>query len=573
MTSDIERVKEKIDIVDLVSEYIVLKKAGRNYKALSPFRTEKSPSLIVNPERQIFKDFGGDKGGDVFTFVMEMENITFAEALKHLADKAGVKLTQKTASTEEEKAREKIYTINHLTQLFYAYLLTEHNIGKNALKYLTNERKISPKLAKTFGIGFAPNATALHTYLTNKKGYTKHDLLQAGVATETRRGIIDFFRNRLIFPIFDVRGNVIAFSGRAIDNTTQPKYINTRETQIYKKSRSLYGLYQAKDDIRKAGKVIVVEGELDVISPRKEGVTNIVAAKGTALTEEHIKLLKRYAEKILFCFDSDPAGTEAQRRALQIIEKHGLSAAVIKLEGGKDPDQLINENPHAFQKAIKNEANIYDFIIDSAVTEFDKNTMEGKRKILDKTLSILTTIENEVIKEHYLKKLAGNLDTSLQAILAEAEKRTHPQRVDKKSNKKKESVEEYLLSLLLQAEDIQKAADMYATIMQDIKLSNPGREKIVKELKEGSCKKAVDLAKQLPEELLPIFDESYLRPISEFKTTIEYEKELKKTTEMAKKQIIKTRLTELAEKMNKEQDEEKIAKLGKEYTKFSEMLK
>lgn len=569
--TDAERVKEKVDIVDIVSEYVPLKKAGRNFKGLSPFRTEKTPSFIVSPDRQIFRDFGGDKGGDAITFIMEIENITFQEALKYLADKAGIKLTQNAPTTQEEKDRDTIFAINHLTQLFYTYILTSHKAGKEALTYITEKRKLPLELVQNFGIGYAPDATSLTRYLTKKKGYTTAQLEYAGVAANYNGRVIDFFRNRLIFPIQDVRGNVVAFSGRALDNIAQPKYINTRETKVYKKSESLYGLFQAKDDIRREKKVIVVEGELDVLSPRKEGIQNIVAAKGTALTEEHIKLLKRYAEKIIFCFDQDPAGTEAQRRALELMEKHGLTSAVITLEGGKDPDELVNENPVEFKKAIKNEINTYDFIIDSAVKQFGTTTSDAKKKILEKVIPPLSHIENEVIKEHYMKRLAEALDTTLTSISKEVDKKALPAKQTEKTSHKKESLEEHLTACVLQSNDIPKTAKLAVEELKNVPLTNPGIQKLLTFL--TSCTSNEEVTKKLPKELSNLYDEAHLRPIHEFPTQIELENEVKKSAQRAKKAAAKKRMDEIATELKETKDEKKEEELAKEYTKLSEVLK
>src|SRR3989344_2335871 len=230
---DIEKVKQKIDLVDLMQEYIPLKKAGRNFKALCPFHSEKTPSLVVSPERQIWHCFGGcAKGGDIFTFVMEYDKIEFPEALRFLAQKAGVTLNAPVFKSDQEKKRETIYELNHLAAHFYHYLLTSHSVGKKALSYLTETRKVTLKLINTFNIGYAPNDShALVHYLFKKKQYLPQALLDAGLVTQRGKDLIDFFRHRIIFPLYDVRGNVIAFSGRTIDaNTSGPKYINTKET-------------------------------------------------------------------------------------------------------------------------------------------------------------------------------------------------------------------------------------------------------------------------------------------------------------------------------------------------------
>ncbi len=429
---DVEKVKRKIDVADLIGSYIPIKRAGRNFKANCPFHNEKSPSFVISPERQIWHCFGCAKGGDIFTFVEEYERMDFAEALKLLADKADIKLTQTVFKSKQDEKKNRIYEINHLSSLFYHYLLTEHPSGKKALTYVTEERGLSKALLTTYGIGYAPRqGNALVSYLIKKKGYTKDELIEAGVATERAGRLYDFFQNRLIFSIQDARGNIIAFSGRGLTNDAIPKYINTKETPVYIKGDSLFGIFQAKDAIKKEGKVYVMEGEFDVITAFKEGITNSVAVKGTALTENQIRLLKRYTQKIVFCFDTDSAGTEAQRRSIALITKEEISAGVVVPPEGKDPDELLRENPVLFKKAIKNEINIYDFILESATQNENPASVDGKKHILKRTLSFIGDIENEIVKEHYLKKLATLLDTSYESVVKEAERAKQPQAAQK----------------------------------------------------------------------------------------------------------------------------------------------
>jgi DNA primase len=455
---EVDKIKQKLDIVELIGERLQLKKAGRNFKANCPFHNEKTASFVVSPERQIWHCFGCQKGGDMFTFIQDFENVTFAEALKELANRAGVKLVSSPARSDREKKQELIYSLNHLSAQFYNYLLLSHPAGKRALAYLTEKRKLTIPLIKTFMIGFAPGNDALVRYLIGKKKYAENDLLLAGLAFQKGRYVSDFFRNRIIFPILDHRSNVIAFSGRILDDLTAdgPKYVNTRETPVYIKGDTFFGLNLARDAIKSEGKVIIVEGELDVITAHKEGILNIVAVKGTALTENQIKLLKRFTQKFAFCFDTDPAGTEAQRRSIQLIEREGITATVVIPPQGKDPDELLNENPVAFKKALKNDTNVYDFIIDSALSEFDRKSSEGKKEILDKTLPYLSGIENEVVKEHFLKKLAVEIDTSLEAVTKQIAKIAMPaQKSDVVSPKAQLPAEEiteiYLLSLIFQS--------------------------------------------------------------------------------------------------------------------------
>ena len=358
---DVDLIKQKIDIGDLIGSYIPVKRAGRNLKALCPFHNEKTPSFVISPERQIWHCFSCGKGGDIFTFIEEYERLDFSESLKLLAEKAGIKLRKNVFKSGIEEKKGKIYEINHLSSQFYNFLLTKHKSGKDALYYVKEKRGLTDALIETYFLGYAPNqGAALVSYLINKKGYTKDQLLESGVATLRNGRLYDFFQNRLMFPILDSRGNVIAFSGRGLTGNAIPKYINRKETPVYIKGDTVFGLFQDKDSIKKEGKVLLMEGEFDAITSFKEGITNAVAVKGTALTENQIRLLKRFVQKIIFCFDTDPAGTEAQRRSISLIAKEGINASVVIPPSGKDADEILRENPSLFKKALKEEVNIYD---------------------------------------------------------------------------------------------------------------------------------------------------------------------------------------------------------------------
>ena len=567
---EVEQIKQKLDIVEVINGFLPLKKAGRNFKTNCPFHSEKTASFTVSPERQIWHCFGCSKGGDVFKFLMDFENIDFSESLKILAEKSGVKLSKPVFRNEAEKRRDAIYGMNSLAAQFYNYLLTKHPAGKNALAYLTQKRKVSLELINTFMLGFAPeNGSPLTSYLLRKKKYFDQDLILAGLSIRRGGNLYDFFRGRIIFPIMDARGNVIAFSGRTLNDENGPKYVNTRETPVYIKGDSLFGINLAKDEIKKEKKAILVEGEFDVISAFKEGIKNIVAVKGTALTDNQIKLLKRYSPKISFCFDTDPAGTEAQRRSIQLIENEGVQASVIIPPLGKDPDELLNDNPLLFKKAVKNDINIYDFIIDSASSTIDKKTAEGKTLILEKTLPYLAQIENEVVKEHYFKKLASNLDSSLESVLKQAEKtknlsKPQPKTLQKQEKSREELVEAYLLSLILQSKNVTLALETTDKIMGETEFSLPVIGKIFKLLKESNL--PIDnFAKTLPSELVEFFDFCFLSPLSEFPSEEMFIHEVEKTAKTAKLLSVKKELKELEEKIRE------LEKEGKE--KETEILR
>ncbi len=581
---DVEKIKQKLDVVDIIGERLQLKKAGRNFKAPCPFHNEKTASFVVSPERQIWHCFGCQKGGDLFTFIQEYENVTFSEALKELANKAGVKLVASPARSDRERKQELIYSLNHLSAQFYNYLLLSHPAGKRALSYLTEKRKMTIPLIKTFMLGVAPGNDALVKYLIGKKKYKEEDLLFAGLAFQRGRGVSDFFRDRIVFPIIDHRGNIVAFSGRALDDQTLPKYVNTRETPVYIKGDTLFGLNLARDGIKSEGKVILVEGEFDVITAHREGITNIVAVKGTALTENQIKLLKRFTQKFAFCFDTDLAGNAAQRRGLQMIEHEGITATVIVPPAGKDPDELLNENPVSFKIAVKDDVNVYDFVINSATSESDNETAEGKKKILEQVLPFLAVIENEVIKEHYLKKLADKLGTSLDSVIKQADKALRPEQKIQETTPsaqlpREEILEIYLVSLIFQSQNPKLAITNVRKIFDGITLSTVSLEKVLKHLSHYEQKESTfspkDFVASLPSELHIPFDTSYLAPIPEFLDEEHKAQEIEKIAKQVKTYSIRRNLKHLAEKIKEAEngrDEEKAEKYEREFDEFSKLL-
>ena len=583
---DVERIKQKLDVADIIGSYIPIKKAGRNFKAVCPFHNEKSPSFVISPERQIWHCFGCNKGGDVFTFIEEYERVDFSEALKLLADKANITLTKTVFRTKQDEKKGRIYEINHLASQFYHYILTEHPSGKIALSYVTDKRELTPALIKTYNLGFAPRqSSALTSYLVGKKHYSKEELLEAGVSTLRNGRLFDFFQNRIIFPIQDARGNIVAFSGRGLTDQAIPKYINTKETPVYIKGDTVFGLYQAKDAIKKEGKVILMEGEFDVITSFKEGVTNAVAVKGTALTENQIRLLKRFCQKMVFCFDTDPAGTEAQRRSIALITHEGINASVVIPPEGKDADEVLRENPLLFKKALKNEVNIYDFIIDSAAQNEDPTTVEGKKHILSRTLSYITDIENEIVKEHYLKKLAELLDTSYESVVKEVEKakKTETPEIVRKRVEKKSQLdlsEEHILTLIFQSLSPKEAVVDVASILDGVGFTRDSSQKIFETAKTyfqtSEQLNISELSKLLPQEVISQFDFYFLSPLPQFPTDEAYSHELEKAARTYKQLAIKEKLHLLSEEIKKEEkvgNEELLQKLRVEFNSLASHFK
>ena len=575
-------VREKIDIVSLISEYLPLKKAGRNFKTNCPFHNENTPSFVISPERQIWHCFGCGKGGDAFTFLMEYENMEFPEALRALAKKAGITIKETVFKKEEYSEKEKIFTINNLALKFYHYILTEHKIGKLALTYLLEKRKINKGIINTFELGFAPGGgSALSDYLVKKKGYKNRDLLIAGISFERNGKLYDFFRGRIIFPLFDHRGNATGFSARALSDDNQPKYLNTKETAVYHKGSMFFGLNGAKEEIKQKQDAIIVEGEFDMISLFMEGIKNVVAIKGTALTENQVNLLARFTPKVTLCLDQDNAGFEATRRSLEVIEKKGLTTAIITTKEGKDPDEAIKKNPAAFKKAIKESIGVYDYLTEKFVAKTNKDTAEGKKEITDNLLPLFVNIANEVVKEHYLKKLSSILDISLESLLKEVEKLQKKDLEDRiiiptrDKRTRRETLEEYLLALIIQDEDPKKAIEDNKKALTEYKFETLSLQKILENLIAAFAKKEkLDLkvfSESLSKELIQAFDTCYLFPLPKFSDA----EEIKKVSKELFTLFLKAKINTLSLRIKtKEQAKaaEDVENLEKELTQLVSLL-
>lgn len=582
----VTEIREKIDIVSFISEFLPLKKMGRNFKANCPFHTENTPSFVVSPERQIWHCFGCNKGGDAYTFLMEYENMEFPEALRALAKKAGIALKETSFKQGEYSEKEKIFTINNQALKFYHYILTKHQAGKNALEYLLKTRKINKGIIDTFELGFSPNSgSTLSDYLINKKGYTGKDLLIAGVSTEKNGKLYDFFRGRIMFPLFDHRGNVTGFSARALNDSDMPKYLNTRETSVYHKGSMFFGLNGAKEEIKQKQDAIIVEGEFDAISLFMEGIKNVVAIKGTALTENQVNLLSRFTPKVSLCLDQDNAGFEATKRSLETIEKKGLTTSIIIVKNAKDPDEAIKKNPGEFKKAVRENTGIYDYLIDKFIIENDKNSSDGKKKITDNLLPLLANISNEIIKEHYLKKLSKTIDVSLESLLKETEKLQKKNLEDKiiipKKDKRlrRELLEEYLLSLIIQSQNPKKILEEKIKNFSKYKFETQSLEKILQNLILYFEKKekfdSAEFSKNLSKELITSFDTCYLFPLPKFADELKYEEEVKKVSKELLTLYIKDKVKLISDEiktMEKDNNAKDLEKLKNEFNQLLSLL-
>lgn len=423
-----DEIRARLNIEDLVSEYVELKRAGRNFKGLSPWTNEKSPSFVVSPEKQIWHDFSSGKGGDIFSFIMEVEGLGFREALELLARKTGVELekfnSEKSAKIASEKKRYK--EVLALSQNFFQHCLVRN---KAALNYVFKDRKLSKEIVQNFGIGYAPSGGSdLVNYLQKKK-FSKKDLAGAGLLN---RFDGDIFRSRMVIPLQDVSGETVGFTGRIlIDDPKAPKYLNTPQTLLYDKSSHVFGLSQAKNAIRKNDFAVVVEGNMDVISSHQVGVKNVVATAGTALTEQHLKAISRFSGDIRLCFDADKAGINATERAIILAQNVGVEVSIISLsqESGeaKDPDELIQKDVKLWEKSIENPQAAVDWVLDQYEKRFDISSASGKRKFSTMSLKLVENLHDPVEKEHYLDEISKRINTSRQALLAKfSEEKSQP---------------------------------------------------------------------------------------------------------------------------------------------------
>jgi DNA primase len=582
MSDQVEEVKGKIDIVSVIGEHVNLKKAGRNYKGNCPFHNEKTPSFMVSPELQIYKCFGCGVSGDVFTFLQEYEGMEFYEALKHLADRTGVKL-KPLSGKREIGVKEKIYEINSWVSDFYHYILKEHESGKTALNYLLKDRGLKKDTIKEFKLGFCPDVPlALKRYIVDKKGVALSDLQLAGIAYSRNGTYIDRFKGRVIFPLFDQRGNTIAFAGRAMPGVVDvAKYINSPETPVYNKSRVLYGLNVVRSEIKRKNNVIIVEGELDMISCWQAGIKNVVAIKGSALTTQQAQLLSRFTQNVVLALDADIAGDIAARRGIEIAEKEGLQVKVAVIKGYKDPDEIARNDPEGLQKMLDSAVGVWDFIIDSVFSRNDADSGVGKAKISKEIIPILSSIKDSIVQAHYSNIVAKRLDVPLEAVTnrltgQNTENAENPQVDEKKAKDRRMLMEERLLACAFRSDaNVLLDDDVFNLLTTNTAI------RIVEEYKKTGSKKNFTLkefAQNMPAELSSFFSDIILKEIEGIDSddVVRHKKEFELVLYELKAFDLHLKRSELVEKIKKYDAEGKtklMKKLNEEFKKISKTLK
>jgi DNA primase len=480
MTSDdaIRQIRERLDIAEVVGQYVQLKKSGRSLKGLSPFRTERTPSFIVTPEKGRWHDFGSNEGGDIFTFIMKIENLDFKEALALLAERAGVALTrapEKKTSTEQEERRERLLALNEAAALFYQNVLNVLPQGRPGRAYL-EKRGISPAIAEEFQLGYAPDEWEVLTRHLRGRGYDLDEALEIGLLSkrEGGNGPYDRFRGRFLFPIRDRQGRVVGFGGRALSDEQQPKYLNTPQSPLFDKSHLLYGIDRATDSIRKAQEVVIVEGYVDALTAHQFGYRNVVATMGTALTEQQVGLVKRLAPRIILALDADAAGQMAMLRAVDtlrnavgddaefVVDARGLVRTqrrlsvqinVLTVPSGKDPDEFIRADPSAWPPLIAAAEPVLDYVIRAAIAAGDTRTGHGKTAIINQVAPLIPELTDRVERDVYVSILARALGVSEMFIASALRQAARPaaRATDAATTTRRAGPtrEEYLLSLLV----------------------------------------------------------------------------------------------------------------------------
>ncbi len=433
MFNPIEEVKNRLDIVEVIGGYIKLQKAGVNYRALCPFHSEKRPSFFVSPSRQMWHCFGScSEGGDVFKFVMKVEGIEFGDALRMLAQKAGVELKKQDAQSAKWRTeRQRLYEICELASYFFEKQLEASKAGQSAKKYLL-DRGISKESIEKWRLGYAPDVwQGLSDFLVSK-GYEREEIVKAGLAVKKEENesfkSFDRFRGRIMFPIFDLSGQIVGFTGRIFANHPAhrqdevAKYVNTPATLLYDKSRVLYGLDKAKMAIRKNDGCILVEGQTDVIMSHQTGVENVVATSGTALTSYQLAILKRYSENLITAFDMDMAGNSATKRGIDLAQNQGFNIKVAMMPKDSDPADIVSKNPKEWQDIIDKAKTILDFYFDTAFSNHNADTAEGKKEISKALMPALKRIPNRIEQAHWIQKLAQKLGVKEEDIEIEMKK-------------------------------------------------------------------------------------------------------------------------------------------------------
>ncbi|MBQ3352522.1 DNA primase [Candidatus Saccharibacteria bacterium] len=506
-----EEIKSRLAVEDVVGEYIELKRAGRNLKGRSPWGVDKTPSFMVSPEKGIWHDFSANKGGDIFTFVMEVEGISFREAIEKLAAKAGVELKKYgNSDTKIAKKKTRAREALELATKFYQVCLTKN---PPVLDYVFYKRNLNKNTVKEFRIGYSPkDGQALKNFLT-KKGYTENELETAGLLNRFKG---DLFRGRMMVPFINTDGSVIGYTARVLDKS-EPKYLNTPETLLFNKSRYIFGYYQAKEAIRRDGYVVIVEGNMDVISSHQAGVKQAVATSGTAMTEQHLKILSHLTQDVRLAYDGDEAGIKATERAINLAGNLGIDLSVISdYHGTKDPDELIQKDKSLWKKAVENPKPAVDWLLDKYEENLNLNSAKGKKEYSDVAIRLISYLKDPVIKKHYEQIVAKRLDVTVEDLKSKKlpsspTHRLKPVTTEFEKPERIKILEDSLLSVMLFGGEIGSKINLEVpedetkldelSLIFETKFKNFNKEKLEKAIKEMLAEYNRELSRLKIEEL------------------------------------------------------------------------
>jgi len=581
LDSPINEIKSRLNITEVLGDYIELKKAGTNYKAICPFHSEKSPSFMVSPQKQVWHCFGCGLGGDIFEFVKQIENIEFIDALKSLAARAGVVLKQPTAEQIQAGEKKDLLTdINLAAAQYFARVLWESNAGAEALDYL-RRRGLTDQTIKNWMLGYAPDDFHyLEKHLSKK--FDKKDIEQAGLIIKSDRdgSYFDRFHDRVMFPILNLQGQTVGFTGRLLhDKPNAGKYVNSPETPIYNKSQVVFGLYQARNVIRKEDRAVLVEGNMDVISAHQAGSTQAVATSGTALSADQLGILSRFTQNLIFAFDSDNAGNIAAKRALELALNAGFNVKIIDLDGAKDPDELIKRGINAWLKAVESAGSFIDYFFEQVMKQHDPLSVEGKREITKELAPLIYRISDPITKSHYIRKLSQRINVAESAILDIMNRLSLPKPLKialygekrlpagKAGKNRIEMLEEKLLGLSLVLKDNKYLQDFTQADF------SPNLHGLVGAIVSESNPKTIgenlpDLKSQI--ELLTFVVETEIKA-----DELSAEGEAAKTAIELKRERVKARmqvLPDLIKAAEDNRDQESVAKLSQEHITLSQQL-
>ena len=583
----IEEVRQNNDVVDIISQYVHLTRKGRHYFGLCPFHSEKSPSFSVSPDRQIFHCFGCGVGGNVYTFLMKIEGITFKESLEQLAERANIQLPtyENSADAAKDELKEKVYKVNEFAAEFYHQNLYKPvaRIGQEYVK----KRKMNRETLEAYRIGFSGRFDELYKAL-KAQGFGEKEILESGLVNKNANGTyIDRYRERLMFPICDARGKVIAFGGRILDDSKikdpkfpQPKYINSPENVVYSKGRHLFGLNVAKKESAK--KLLIVEGYMDVISLHQRGITNVVGALGTALTEQQGWLLRKSTEQVILGFDADGAGQTAIERSMKILQKMGCDMRVLQIEGAKDPDEyIVKFGEGRFRLAMDNAISLVEFTVKNLKKDLNLDNTSDKIKFLNEIAKILSKVENTMEREIYIEKIAKGYNISKEAIYAEVNKLIYAgNKTDKvlQSNTKEVKRVEIEIKDDIIDEDLQRRENTIIAIL--LENNNNIFQKIKEKIKPEDFRSEINkkIAKELYNELekedcninklIDTFDETMQSHITMLMATDFEIEDVDKAVEdiltKYEKERLENRKREILKQLEIEQDAQKKTQLGKE---------